>query len=314
MRKDSELFLKKTLEYKRKIGKDTFTLNINYFSDIPNIEIETEVKSNPNIIFNVSGGQINVANDNGKIEAKQYRSNEQNKTKVIVIEDSKSRNQTIKTDSATSSNSGYEMSILAGFILLILTKIYLNYRSQVQLGLVITSILIEMITIIVYYNGKKKGIIYGENIKEISYFNMISILVVPVLIGIINSPMYTSKVSFDILIQEIENQNLIIALLNSGSIYYAIFQMAGMIFLALFMIYIICSDIYIIAIINIVSDKKGQGLWNCLLKLTHGGNKNWKTRVKVGLLFMIISILFASGIFPYMINRLNVGNLSILKS
>lgn len=351
MRKDSELFLKKTLEYKRKIEKDAFKLSINYFSDIPNIEIEiedifeelkreqcisqrseileesiviyltldgityfdveTEVKNNQNIIFNVTGGQINVANDNGKIEARQYRNNDKNKTKVIVIEDIKSGKQTIKADSATSSNSGYEMSILAGIILLIFTKNYLNYRSQVQLGLVITSIAIEMITCIVYYNGKKVGIIYGENIKEISYFNMISMIIVPILIGIINSPIYTSKVNFDILIQEIKNQNLIIAFLNSEFGYYAMFQMIGMIFLALFMIYIISSDIYIIAIINIVSSKKGQWLWNCLLKLTHGGNKNWKGHVKVGLLFIIISILFAGGILPYIINRLNAGNLSI---
>lgn len=37
MRKDSELFLKKVLEYRDKIGENSFQLNIDYFSDIPNI-------------------------------------------------------------------------------------------------------------------------------------------------------------------------------------------------------------------------------------------------------------------------------------
>lgn len=350
MRKDSELFLKKALEYKRKTEKDAFKLNINYFSDIPNIEIEiedifeelkkeqcisrkseileesiviyltldgvtyfdveTEVKNNTNIIFNVNGGQINVANDNGKIEAKQHRNNEKEKIKVIVIEDTNSGKQ-VKAGSTTSNNSGYEMYILAGFILIILTKTYLNYRWQVQLGIVIASIAIEVFTYMVYNNGKKIGIIYGKNIKEISYFNMISIIFIPILIGIINSPIYISKVNLDILLQEIGNQNLLTSFLNSGSAYYALFQMVGMIFLALFMIYIICSDIYIISIINIVSGKKGQWLWNCLLKLTYGGNKNWKSHIMVGLFFVIISILFVSGILPYIINGLNTGNLSI---
>ncbi len=38
MRKDSELVLKKILEYKEEIKKDSFELNIQYFQEIPNIE------------------------------------------------------------------------------------------------------------------------------------------------------------------------------------------------------------------------------------------------------------------------------------
>lgn len=37
MRKDSELFLRKLLEYREKTGKDSFEINIIYFIDIPNI-------------------------------------------------------------------------------------------------------------------------------------------------------------------------------------------------------------------------------------------------------------------------------------
>lgn len=356
VRKDSELFLKKTLEFKRETEENAFKLNINYFFDIPNIEIEiedileelirehyisqkseffedsiaiyltldgityfdeeTEVNRNQNTIFNVTGGQINVAYDNGKIEAKQHSNSEKNNEeniKVIIIHDTKIEKHTSVDSSAASSNSENEQLILAGIILVILTITYLKYRLQVQLGLVITSIIIEIITCLIYYNGKKMGIIYGKNIKEISYFNMISIFVVPILIGIINSPIYTSKVNFVSLIQVIESQSIVVALLNHESGVYAIFQMAGMLFLAMFMVYIISSDIYIISIINIVSGKKGQWLWNNLLKLTCMGNKNWKDHVKVGTFFLIISILFVGGILPYIINWLNAGNLSIIK-
>ncbi|MCI9127889.1 MAG: hypothetical protein HFG28_12030 [Eubacterium sp.] len=37
MRKDSEMFLKKALAYRDEMGKDSFELNIKYFSEIPNI-------------------------------------------------------------------------------------------------------------------------------------------------------------------------------------------------------------------------------------------------------------------------------------
>lgn len=109
MRKDSEIFLKKLLEYKQKIGKNNFEVNYTYFKEIPSIDtaiydilkdlianncltsksqmlnLEGDIsinltldgityfdsnqeKKSP-VIFNVSGGQVNIANDNGKIEA-----------------------------------------------------------------------------------------------------------------------------------------------------------------------------------------------------------------------------------------------------
>ena len=42
MRKDSEIFLEKCLQYRGKIGKDAFEIGINYFSEIPNIEVEID--------------------------------------------------------------------------------------------------------------------------------------------------------------------------------------------------------------------------------------------------------------------------------
>lgn len=38
MRKDSEMFLKKILDYRNNIGKNNFELNFQYFNDIPSIE------------------------------------------------------------------------------------------------------------------------------------------------------------------------------------------------------------------------------------------------------------------------------------
>lgn len=42
MRKDSEIFLRKCLQYKTEIGEDAFELNITYFGEIPNIEVEID--------------------------------------------------------------------------------------------------------------------------------------------------------------------------------------------------------------------------------------------------------------------------------
>ena len=42
MRKDSELFLRKCLQYKAETGKKVFELDITCFPEIPNLEVEIE--------------------------------------------------------------------------------------------------------------------------------------------------------------------------------------------------------------------------------------------------------------------------------
>lgn len=349
MRKDSELFLKKLLEYRDKTGKDAFELNLIYFSEIPNVEVEIEdifnelkmkkcisrksvvleqtikiyltldgityfdnedKESTKGIIINISGKQINVATDNGKVDAKQYEKSipKKNIPKTIVLEDNKNKNST------ASSNSG-DMIFWGGLIMvLVLTAVYSKYRFQTQLGLIIASIVTEVLTCLVYYNSKKSGVIYGKNIKEISYFNIGAILFVPILIGIVNSPIYTSKINLDLFKQSVDREGVVVAILNSEYSYYALFQMAGMFFIAMFLVHIICSDIYIIAISNIVAGRRGKWIWNGLFKLTYKRGKNWKSHIKVGIVFLIVSILFVAGIVPYIIdviNRLNASNFPI---
>lgn len=118
MRKDSEVFLRKLLEYKNEVQKENFSINFRYFKKIPSIESAiydilkdlinnncltsnsqvTDLEGNINInltldgityfddfenkdrgksiFLNVSGGQVNIATDNGNVEAMQKISNQ----------------------------------------------------------------------------------------------------------------------------------------------------------------------------------------------------------------------------------------------
>ena len=102
MREDSELFLKKALEYQQVTGENAFELNIDYFKDIPNINASINdividlikngcftnqsslldldsSKERIKIVFNVSnGGQVNYVRDYGQINVNQVNSDNQN--------------------------------------------------------------------------------------------------------------------------------------------------------------------------------------------------------------------------------------------
>ena len=109
MRKDSEVFLRQLLEYKEKTNKVSFSVNYRYFEGIPNLDVaiydiiddlirnacltsnsqvidlagdidihltldgityfENRMDSKTSVVFNVSGGQVNIASDRGKIDA-----------------------------------------------------------------------------------------------------------------------------------------------------------------------------------------------------------------------------------------------------
>lgn len=165
----------------------------------------------------------------------------------------------------------------------------------------------------VYYNSRKAQVIYGKNIKEMLYFNMAGIICIPLLIGIVNMPLYTSKIDLDDFKKIVDMDGIIKAFLNSEYAYYAFSQMVGMILLAFFMLHIVCSDFYIIAITNIVIGKKGKWFWNSLFKLTYKRGKDWKIHVSIGILFLVMSILCVIGIVPYIIDvlsNINANNLS----
>lgn len=345
MRKDSEIFLRKCLQYKTEIGEDAFELNITYFGGIPNIEVEideiiNELKTlkciskkseiigetiqiyltldgityfskqkinEKGITINFNGDQINVATNNGRIDAKNYEKDIDNIPKTIVVEGNKNSRE------VSSGGSGDQLFWLGLIGMLVLTVFYLDYRIKVQLCLVLASIIIEVATVWAYYNSKKAQVIYGKNIKEMSYFNMVGIICIPLLIGIINMPLYTSKIDLDAFKKIVDMDGIIKAFLNSEYAYYAFFQMVGMILLAFFMLHIVCSDFYIIAITNIVIGKRGKWFWNSLFKLTYKRGKDWKIHVSIGILFLVMSILCVIGIVPYIIDvlsNINANNLS----
>ena len=74
---------------------------------------------------------------------------------------------------ASSGGSGDQLFWLGLIGMLVLTVFYLDYRIKVQLCLVLASIIIEVATVGAYYNSRKAQVIYGKNIKEMLYFNMV---------------------------------------------------------------------------------------------------------------------------------------------
>ncbi len=253
------------------------------------------------IQFIISGGQVNISKDNGIVNA-----NQNNGAKVvekeIIIED-KSRNYN-RNQNGTMGEANNGTIVFAGLALLFAVSVYVQYHRQIFLGFIIISLLIELLTCVIYYKGKKNKILYDKNLRQIGIFNMVSVWLIPILIGIINSPIYSSKINFDYLERQIETNGLIQTYFTNASEQYVMFQMVGLLFTGVFLIYIVWSDLYIVAVLNVAMGKKGQKFWKRLLKWTCGKSKEGGKHIKIGIFLIFISLIITTGL-PYILMQQN---------
>lgn len=247
----------------------------------------------------ISGGQVNISTDNGEVNA-----NQNNEPKIIekqVIIENESQNYT-RNRNRKSGETDNGTVLLGGLVLIFAVGVYVQYRWQILLGFIVISLLIELLTCTIYYKGKKNGISYDKNLQQIGIFNMVSVWVIPILICIINSPIYNSQINFDYLKQQIIINGPIQTYFTNPSGQYAMFQMVGLLFTGVFLLYIVWSDLYIIAVLNVAMEKKGKRFWKRLLKRTCGKSKEGSKHIKMGLFWIAISIIMTTGIVSYILS------------
>ena len=257
---------------------------------------ERELK--PAIKIVISGGQVNINTDNGTINANQSNKSETVEKRIII--ENKCNNNRIP-NSGEKNNWVIMLGVLALFFAV---GVYVKYRWQIRLGIIIVSLLIELLTCTIYYRGKKNRILYDKNLKQIGNFNMISVLIIPLLIGIISSPIYNSKIDFDCFKERMMTNNLIRIYFTNPSSKYILFQIMGLIFIVIFLIYIVWSDLYVISVINIALEKKGQKFWKQLLEWTCGKSKEGSKHIKIGLVCISVSVVMIMGIVPYILDSI----------
>lgn len=233
--------------------------------------------------------QVNISNDNGIVNA-----NQNNEFKNIE----KESKDYIRNRNGNSGETDNSKMLLWGLVLIFAVGGYVKYRWQILLGFIVVSLLIELLTCMIYYKGKKNGILQNKNLRQIVIFNIISVLVITILIVIINDPISNDQIKFEHLKQQIKINNLIQTYFTNPLAQSAMVQMVGLFFRGIFLIYIFWSDLYIIAVLNIEMKKKGRKHWKQLLKWTRGTSKESSKHIKMGIFWMVISAIMTK-VVPY---------------
>ena len=267
-------------------------------------ENEKETTNVTNIQYIINSKQVNIVNDNGTINALQENP-EKTIVKQIIInntykQENSRRKNTSEKDKDTSDNG---VIFLLTIVLIMSLSIYSKYHLQIKLTFIGIATLIEGFTIGIYYLGKRNHIVYDNNMKKIIYFNIFALITVIILICIISRNTYIiTLINFQ---KKIDTYGVIQAYIKFPSLGQDIlFQMVGVLLLGFFLIYIVTSDLYVIAIINIVREKNRKALWNKLLRYTCGSSKEGNKHIRMGILLILINVFFTTGIFSYFLGKL----------
>lgn len=260
-----------------------------------------DFKSEKTIVqYTISGKQVNINTGSGTINTIQSNE-EKGPIKQIIIINKNYNNYQQK------SHQEENWSIFLGVIALIWAlSVYVQYHWQIRIGVVVVSIMIETLTCLIYNQGKNSEILYDKKLKRIAIFNITSVISVPIMIAIISSSKYNSKIDFDFLQQQIASNGIVQVYFNVSDGKYALFQMVGILLIGIFFLYIVISDLYIIAVINIVMEKKGQRFWKWLLGRTCGMSKDGI--IIIGAALLVLSIIMTIGVLPYFLSLCQRGS------
>ncbi|MGO5052374.1 hypothetical protein ACTQ6A_07600 [Lachnospiraceae bacterium LCP25S3_G4] len=274
--------------------------------------MELEKNTTATVInYNIGrGGQVNINYGNGILTAEQnnkcYNCDNEIIKKVTIVNKVYTVQQSVNNNSSSQSNDTVMFVLGIAFIAV---GVFIQYKNRIQVGMLIAALVIGFLTIVTYYIGERKNMYFDKNIKSIVVFNIVSIFVIPLLMWLIDNPIFFKGVEYSLLKQQIESKGLVPTILNTEVGPSVLYQMTGVILTGFFLIYILVSDIYIVALVNVVNGSVLQPFWHLLLRKTCGRTKNGAVHIIYGLLILMICYTMITGITPNVLKV--IQNMSI---
>ncbi|MBR0599773.1 hypothetical protein [Sinanaerobacter chloroacetimidivorans] len=213
-------------------------------------------------------------------------------TQVIVKE------KTIYKEKNSSSNDigVFEMFIIGAVILSMVITGYMKFRVQIQIGIIGMALSLEIMVLIVAWFGIRKGLSFDNRIKSIMAFNILSVIMVPILVVLVEHPFMYKNVDKVAIVNNI-NQTGSFSVFDDMSItVFLTYQITGLVLAVVYMLYVLRANLFLIASINLVLQSRLNKLWAIIYKKTYKNHKNSITYIVIGSVLLVLSFFMVSGI------------------
>lgn len=191
--------------------------------------------------------------------------------------------------------SGGEILLAYGLGSLFLIYVFLRFESQISSAILIMTVLLESAFLTTAYMVTKKCYV-DRSIKSILIFNIFATVCVPILLYLMKNPIKNAFVNKEAILNTI-NSDGVFSLLHDVNAYgFLLYQAIGIIILLGFMLFTMIGTVHILSMVNLALESRLTGAWRWLYKKTLGFCNSAGFYIGFGILLLVISFLFVSGI------------------
>lgn len=204
-----------------------------------------------------------------------------------------------KTVSNNSSNgqgmSGGEILVVYVIGSLFLIYGFLKFESQISNVILIMTVLLESTFLTTSYVVTKKYYI-DKSIRSILIFNIFATFCSPVLLYLMKKPLINSSVNKEMILNTISNDGVFSLLSDVNAYGFLLYQAIGVIILFGFMLFTVIGTVHILSMVNLALENRLTKVWRWLYKKTLRFCNSVGFYIGFGILLLIMSFLFVSGI------------------
>lgn len=181
---------------------------------------------------------------------------------------------------------------------------FLKFRVQIQMGIIGISLSLEIMALIVAWFGICKKLCFDNRIKIIMVFNILSVIMVPILVILVEHPFMYKNVDKVAIVNNI-NQTGSFSVFDDMSItLFLTYQIAGLVLAVVYMLYVLRGNLFIIASINLVLQSRLNKLWAVIYKKTYNSHKNSLMYIVIGCTLLALSFFMVSGILANIFEKI----------
>lgn len=191
--------------------------------------------------------------------------------------------------------SGGEILVAYGMGSLFLIYFFLRFESQISSAILIMTVLLESAFLTTAYMVTKKCYV-DRPIKSVLIFNIFATVCVPILLYLLKNPIKNAFVNKEMILNTINNDGVFSLLHDVNAYGFLLYQAIGIIILLGFMLFTMIGTVHILSMVNLALESRLTRAWRWLYKKTLGFCNSAGFYIGFGILLLVISFLFVSGV------------------
>ena len=226
------------------------------------------------------------------IEQKQY----------IINDSRKVRTNTKDTNKGESLN-GTELIVVFLLVSILLVNWFLKHERLIC-GIVIFSfVFLEMAFLMTACIITKRCEV-DKSIKSIVLFNILATICVPILIFFLRTPIFDPGFNKEGILKQVEAEGILSILFDIKVFGFLLYQVMGIIVLFVFMMFTLVGMVHVLSMVNVALKNQFSRMWKWIYIKTVGFCKTVKFYISFGLVLLVLSFLFVSGVLWTLIIRI----------